>query len=530
MFFREFIIQINTLLRNLSPAKKITLVSLVAGTIAGFIFLMTWTGSHDFHPLYTHLAPEDAGAILTQLKDKKIPYQISANGSSILVPAEQIYETRMDLAAQGLPQGSGVGFEVFDNTKLGMTEFVQNVNYQRALQGELSRTINRFTEVESSRVHIVMPSKSLFIEEEEPATASVVVKLRPGKWLSRDQVQGIVHLVSSSVSRLKPENVAVVDSSGKILTGFQDSSGLSRLSSDQLEYREKVERRLEKRVKTMLEKALGLENAIVRVSCALDFTRQEMTEERYYPDNKVIRSEQYFNEISGGSETMPMGVPGVRTNLTKKSKGSKANSRSEFQKQDRTVNYEIGKLTSHILEPVGKIKRISVAVIVDGTYQNMDNGSGEKQWKYVPRSPEEMAKLENIVKSAVNFDSERGDKIEVANIPFESDKTMQTIEEKPKEGWLDRFKQFNTPLRYAFLGLFLLFSFLFVVRPLINWLTSASGGEVEILKQLPKTVGEIEREYSQGISGRPNINPMTDIITSDKELSMGVMKDWLKES
>ena len=529
MFLREFLIQIRNLLSSLNPAKKITLVSLVAGTIAGLIFLTTWTGKQDFHPLYTQLAPEDAGAILSQLKDKKVPYRISANGSSILIPAKHVYEVRMELAAQGLPQGNGVGFEVFDNTKLGMTEFVQNVNYQRALQGELSRTINRFAEVDSSRVHIVMPSNSLFIEEEEHATASVVLKLRPGKWLSTDQIQGIVHLVSSSVSRLKPENVTIVDNSGKLLAGLQDRAGMSRLSSDQLDYRQKIEKSLETRVRTMLEKALGMDNAIVRVSCKLDFTRQEMTEERYYSDNRVVRSEQIFNETSGGSETMPVGAAGVQANINKKDASSTANNRSEFQKQDRTVNYEIGKMTSHTLQPVGKISRISVAVIVDGTYQQQKNDSGGVERKYIPRPLDEMQKLENIVKSAVNFDSQRGDKVDVVNIPFETDKPMPVTPEKTSESWFAKLKEFKASLKYTFLVVFLVFSFLFVVRPLINWLTSNSLGDVEIIKQLPKTVGEIEREYSARKSAMPHTAQVTDLITSDKEISMGVMKEWLQD-
>ena len=212
MALRDFFLQIGALLKSLTPGKKIALLSLLSATIASFAVLIVWTGKPNFELLYSGLSPEDAGAILVRLKEQKIPYSISANGTSILIPREQVYETRLELASQGLPQGSGVGFEIFDNTKFGVTEFVQNINYQRALQGELSRTINGFIEVESSRVHLVMPSKSLFIEDEEPATASVVLKMRPGRRLSKEQVQGIVHLVSSSVSGLAPKNVTIVDS------------------------------------------------------------------------------------------------------------------------------------------------------------------------------------------------------------------------------------------------------------------------------------------------------------------------------
>ena len=245
MGMRQLVIQLKALFQNLSPAKRITLFILIVGTVVGFGLLMAWTGRADFQPLYSNLAVEDAGIILSKLKEQKIPYRISGNGNTILIPQEHIHEMRMRLASEGLPQGGNIGFEVFDNTKLGMTEFVQNVNYQRALQGELARTINKFSEVLSSRVHIVMSEKSLFIKDEEPATASVVLKLRPGKWLSQIQVNGIVHLVASSVPRLSTENVTVVDSNGKLLTDSKEQSSFGTLSSDQLEDQEKVEGTLE---------------------------------------------------------------------------------------------------------------------------------------------------------------------------------------------------------------------------------------------------------------------------------------------
>ncbi|MGD8468140.1 MAG: flagellar basal-body MS-ring/collar protein FliF, partial [Desulfobacterales bacterium] len=201
MPFRQIISQLQTFFNSISLAKRIALLTLAVGSVAAFVFLLNWTGKPEFLPLYSHLDANDAGVIVSRLKEQKIPYRLTANGSTILIPQELIYETRMNLASEGLPQGGSMGFELFDNTKLGMTEFAQNVNYQRALQGELVRSINGFEEVDSCRVHIVMPEKSLFVEEEESASASVVLKLHHGKWLSQPQVQGIVHLVSSSVSR-----------------------------------------------------------------------------------------------------------------------------------------------------------------------------------------------------------------------------------------------------------------------------------------------------------------------------------------
>ena len=530
--FSEFPLQLTTLLKKLTLGKKIALLTLIGSTILGFIFVMTWAGRPDFRVLYANLNPEDAGAILTKLKDQKIQYQISSNANSILIPGERIYEIRMELASQGLPQGGGVGFEIFDNTKLGMTEFVQNVNYQRALQGELCRTINGFAEIESSRVHIVMPSKALFIEEEEPATASVVLKVRYGRLLSKDQVQGIVHLVSSSISGLNPENVTVVDNKGKMLAGFKDKSTMGMVSSDQLEYREKVERGLENRIKTMLEGALGPGRAIVRASCDLDFRRQEKTEELYKPDNKVIRSEQIFNETSNETEIGPAGIPGVFSNTNVpagEAKKTIPGGSLKFQKQDKTVNYEIGKVISHTVEPIGKINKISVAVIVDGTYKNIKGEDGEQESQYLPRTIEEMAKLENIVKRAINFDAKRGDELEIVNIPFETSEMAEGEESIIEEGRLSNLKQYTFFIKYIFLSIILLLCFIFVVRPLVAWLTSSSIGSMEMLNQLPKTVEEIESEYAQEMKSFPFTDRTLDIITKDSEHSVNLIQDWLKE-
>jgi len=531
----EFAVQLKALLKSLPPAKRITLLTLVCGTIMGFVFLMIWAGRPDFEILYSNLTPEDAGAILTELKDQKIPYRISSNGNSILVPKERIYETRLKLASQGLPQGGGVGFEIFDNTKLGMTEFVQNVNYQRALQGELARTINGFAEVESSRVHIVMPSKSLFIEKEEPATASVILKLRRGRWLTKEQVQGIVHLVSSSVSGLSPENVTIVDNYGNMLAGFKERSTIGQLSSDQLDFQQKVESGLENKIKSILERALGPDKAIVRVSCDLDFKRLEKTEERYDPENKVVRSEQVAKAVSNVPQAAAVGIPGVVSNMSGGQAGSPMIGGSPAsQRQDRTVNYEIGKLTSHIIEPVGKIKRVSVAVVVDGTYKPVkvekEGEEAKESWKYFPRSKEEMKKLENIVKRAVNFDAQRGDQVEVVNIPFETAKLTEA-EEKTiiEEGWVSKLRHYLPSARHGFVAMFLFFFFMFVVRPVVRWLTTPTIKEVETFRQLPKTVEEIEREYGEGRKALPFRDRALEMIKRNDEFSVQVMRNWLKE-
>lgn len=528
----EILKQLRAILQTMSAGKMMALFLLLSMTVAGLVVMISWSGQPDYIPLYSHLSPEDAGEVVSLLRDKKIDYQLSHDGGTIQVPRERIYELRLDLASQGLPNG-GTGFEVFDNAKLGMTEFVQNINYQRALQGELSRTINGLSEVESSRVHIVMPDRSLFIEEEDPASASVILKLRHGRWLSDDQIQGIVHLVSSSVPRLQPGQVTIVDQNGKMLAGHEDEPSITKLSADHLEFQERKERSLEKRVMTMLEKVLGKDKAIVRVACDLDFVQQEQTEEMYLPDNQVVRSEQLSNEASSKADTGAIGVPGLANNITRPDEPMPvpAPQGTGFQKTDATRNYEIGKTTSRKVMPVGDLQRLSVAVVVDGTYKTVTTGKGEKQREerqYMPRTAEEMATFESIVKSAVNFDDQRGDKIEVANIPFNTDPLIpQTT--GPTGGWVDTIKDYGSVFKYLAVGLFVFFTFLYVIRPLIAWLTETAWEDVDLLEHLPRTLSEIEGQYADK-SGIDYVQQAASMIKSNQGDSGRLMQQWIKET
>ena len=541
--------QLKALFKNLTPAKRFTLIISLGVTIIGFIFIMNWAGSPDFQVLYSNLSPEDAGAIVAELKEKRVPYKLSSNGNSILAPSGQIYELRLELATDGLPRGSGVGFEIFDNAKLGMTEFVQNVNYQRALQGELSRTIDRISGIESSRIHIVMPSKSLFIEEETPATASVILKLRSGRWLNKEQVQAIVHLVSSSISGLNPENITIVDNHGKMLSGTKDKSGTGQASSDQLVLQEKMEKSLESRIQTMLETALGAGKAITRVSCSLDFRNEEKTEELYQPESKVIRSEQLSSERSGGKEAAPSGTPGILSNTqagesvqTQENMASAAGGSSgaaqvqkkeastgsqSFVKQDRTVNYEISKITSHIVEPFSRLKSVSVAVMIDGIHKDVMGKDKKTESKYFPRTDEEMAKLEKIVKRAMNFDEKRGDRVEVVNLPFEPLMSVENEADEAAGGWFSSLKDYAPSMKLVSLSIFLLLSFIFVIRPVIRWLTSSPAGNNPMLTQLPKTLAEIESESGRSM---PNRDKALGLLTGSQEMqTLELMRGWMKE-
>jgi flagellar M-ring protein FliF len=529
--FAEILQQLKGIIQTLSPGKMMTLFLLVATTIAGLVMMVSWSGRTDYAPLYNQMSPEDAGQVVSALREKKIDYQLSHDGGTIQIPRARIYEVRLDLASQGLPRGGSVGFEVFDNTKLGMTEFVQNINYQRALQGELSRTINQLAEVESSRVHIVMSQRSLFIQEEEPASASVTLKLRPGRWLSDDQVQGILHLVSSSVPRLSPQKVTVVDQNGKMLAGFADKPSLTKLSSDHYEFQQRKERSLEKRIVSMLESVLGEGKAIVRVACDLDFIQQEQTDEIYLPENQVVRSEALLSQ-SSPSEILPMGIPGLAANIAQPQPGEGQGQRANgFRKEDQTRNYEIGRTTRRQIMPVGTLQRLSVAVVVDGNYQAPPAAKGDgaaPEPTYVPRTVEELASLESIVKSAINFDAQRGDKVEIVNIPFN---TQQLAEPPALDGprWLEQLREYGVVFKYLAVALFIWFSFLFVIRPLISWLTETAWEDVELLEHLPRTLAEIENQYAEQGESANYVKQAAQMISTNQETSGRLMQQWLQE-
>lgn len=523
--------QLKAVLKHYSKAKLTVLLILLIASFVAFILVMNWSSKPEYLPIYSNLSAEDTGEIIAYLKENKIDYKLTSSGQVIQIPQSKIYETRIELASRGLPRGSGIGFEVFDNTKLGMTEFVQNVNYQRALQGELSRTINGLSEVESSRVHIVLPPKSLFIDQDEPATASVILKLYNGRFLSKEQIQGIVHLVSSSVSRLRPENVTIVDNSGKLLAGSTDEDSAGKITVDQLEFQAKKEKNLENRVKSMLESVLGQDKAIVRVSCELDFVQHEKTEEMFLPENQVVRSEKSFNEFSKLPDTSPVGIPGLASNVVKDQNPNNINNiNTAFQKQDHTKNYEIGRITSHQILPTGKLKRLSVAVIVDGKYETETVGEGDDsrtEKRYIPRTPEEMDTFEAIVKRAVNYDEERGDKIEVANISFAASDWVDRGDDKVDSTAV--LKEYSSIFKYIAAGFFVILSFFLVVRPIIRWITSDAIDDFQIIEQLPKTIAELEKEYEKEGENLPMVGKAALMLSKEQENSLKLIQEWIKD-
>lgn len=518
--------QFNEQMTTTPLARKVALLLILAGTLAGGMVLWLWVQKPELQTLYTNLTSEDAASVVAKLKESHIPYELSADGTAVSVPAEKVHELRLQMASQGLPQGGGVGFEIFDRNSFGTTEFVQKLNYRRALQGELGRTIGQLAEVSKARVHLVVPERTLFSERQEPSRASVVVTLRAGKRLSEGQIQGIIHLVSSSVEGLSPQTVTVVDNHGQILSRTVDGSSPVQMTSAQLDYQKHLEKEIEGKIQSMLETVVGSGKAVVRVTSLLDLRQVEHTEEKFDPDTQVVRSEQRAQEQLSGSSASAgaSGVPGVLSNVppgTQAGSPSGATSTNNSQKKNEVINYEISKTVSRIIEPFGTIQKLSVAALIDGTYEA---AQGDAPRKYVPRNAEEMTKLEELVKKAMGYSAERQDQVEVVNIPFESNALLDE-EAAAEEPPANKFSQWLPFVRYG-IGLVVgLIAFIFVVRPVLKALLAPSPPVA-----YPTARGQIGAPFGELQAAPPGTEQMVQLAKQNPQAATKVVKQWLKEN
>jgi flagellar M-ring protein FliF len=508
--------------QELSQGKKVAVLTLAAAGLASLLVMAFWVQAPDQQLLYANLSQEDAGAIVAELKGQKIPYELNAGGTTIRVPADKVHEIRLQLATKGLPQGGEVGLEIFDKTALGMTEFVQKLNYQRALQGELTRTINTLDVVDQARVHLVIPEESLFLKDKVKGKASVMVKIKPGKTISENQIQGIVHLVSSSVKGVPPENVAIVDFNGNILTGAKGGGEEAMIAADNFKLKARLEGELEASIRQMLEDALGKGKVIAKVNAEINFEKVERTEEIFDPDSQVVRSEQRTSEATVGA-VPPGGVPGVQALVpTGETAGGGPGSAAKRNNEKQTLNYEINKVVRHVSKPMGEIKKLSVSVLVDGVV--------DETGAYKPRTPEEMAKYLDIVKSAVGFDEQRNDNIKVENVQF--DKTL-LLEQQKKLALEERIELGMQVAKYLLGAIFVLLFFTRVVRPLMNWMTTS----VEVVPEGPEMALEsqaLEEERKRlaaelGPAAQEIRKAVADFADSDPQYTASVVRKWLRE-
>lgn len=515
--------QLLPFLGQISRGRNFLILVVLLLSIVLFGSLIYWNTRPEYQVLFSSLSPEDASEMANRLKEKKIPFRLVHSGTTLMVPEEQVYDLRLSMTAEGLPKGGGVGFEVFDRNSLGVTDFVQKLNYQRALQGELGRTIKQIREVEQVRVHITTPRESLFVEEQKKPTASIFIKTRGGAVLNPSQIEGIVHLVASAVEGLEPGNISIVDTSGKVLSKAGSHTPVGQLTTTQLEHQNQIEESLRKKVQGMLEEVLGPGKAIVRISTVIDFQQVIVTEEKFDP-NTVLRSEQKNVE----RPSPEMKSAGVKSESSSESKAAASfQPFNPLERQNEIRNYEVSKVNRQIRGSVGGVKKVSAAVVIDGVYKEEVDAKGNKDRKYIERPQEEMNRLESIVKKAIGFDEERGDQVEVINLPFYGSAVEEEVKTEEKTSYREYLPVVYKPA--ISLALTLLF-ILFVLRPILKRRPIHSGQEVPLL-QVPAPTG-ILAETPPEPSVVPALNPKDhalQLVQKDPSKAVGVMRSWLHE-
>ncbi len=413
---------------------KVPLMVAGAAAIAVIVALFLWMRSPDYRVLLSNLSAKDGGDIVSQLTQMNMPYQLADNGSAILVPADRVHELRLKLAQAGLPKGGNTGFELLDKEQFGISQFSEQVNYQRALEGELSRTIESLSPVQTARVHLAIPKPTLFVREQKSPTASVTVGLLPGRALDEGQISAIVHMVSGSVSGLTSSNVIIVDQTGRLLTNNDNSQ--QSVSTSQMRLTQKTEARLKQRIEDLLAPLVGRANVQAQVTAQVDYSKVEQTAEEYkpnqQPDSAAVRSRQ-SSQSQQNSNGGPGGVPGALSNQpvsapaapvetakadTKDNKNAspadnKSNSNINSQ-SDETTNYEVDRKISHTQRQIGVVDRLSVAVIINWLPQKKEDGTEEMQ----PLPPEMIKEIESLTREAMGYSVSRGDSLSITNSRF----------------------------------------------------------------------------------------------------------------
>jgi flagellar M-ring protein FliF len=447
--------------KRLGPQKLLALGAVTLALMGFFAFIILRVTAPAMTTLFSDLQLQDSAAVMKELEQRGVKYETRYEGGTIMVPKDQALRIRMDLAAKGMPTGGGMGYEIFDKSdSISATSFVQNINQLRALEGELSRTIRSLDRVQNARVHLALPEKQLFQRERKEARASIVLKVR-GE-LDPGQVRAIRHLVSSAVEGLKPERVSIVDEAGRLLAdGAGEPNDINAIAGEkQLGF----ENRLRRQVEDIVASVVGKGRARVQVSAEMDFNRIQQTQETFDPESRVVRSTQTRNENNmsndarEGQVTVNNELPGANAQ-----NGQNA-SREASQKNEETVNYEISKTVRTEVVEGGRVKRLSVAVLVDGNY--VRNGN---QMEYQPRPQEDLERIAALVRSSMGFDQRRGDMIEVVNLRFAEAPEVSEIKEQT---FFERLFAFSKDDMFRVLELLVLaavsaFVFLFVIRPLM---------------------------------------------------------------
>lgn len=472
--------------------RRIALMVAAAAVIALMVGIWMWGQKTEYRVLFSNFSDRDGGAIVASLQQMNVPYKYSEGGSAILVPETMVHDARLKLAAQGLPKGGNVGFELMENQKLGVSQFLEQVNFQRALEGELARSIQSLSAVQAFRIHLALPKASVFVRDQQKPTASVILSLYPGRMLDSQQVSAIVHLVASSVPELSPKNVTVVDQNGNLLsdTTKQTANGLD---PSQLKYVQDLQQDIVKRVESIISPIVGSGNVRAEATADVDFSRSEQAAETYKPnqtpDSAAVRSKQ--NSESQNGSASASGVPGALTNqppapatapivnppvagapgAVPGQPAAAPVTTSGTSHKDATVNYEVDKTVRYVQQPMGGIKRLTVAVVVN--YKRTTDNTGKVVMK--PLTDAEKNQIGDLVKEAMGYNKDRGDSLNVVNTQFSN----QVEPELPLWKQPDMIQLAKEIGKYVLLGAVLLYLYFGVLRPLIWKITGKEEKEAK---------------------------------------------------
>ncbi|ADD69076.1 flagellar M-ring protein FliF [Denitrovibrio acetiphilus DSM 12809] len=523
---------------KLSLLQKISVAAALAAVFISVAVIVYWANRPVYKTLFAGMTQDDAALVVDSLKEQRIPYKLEDGGAKITIPDQYVYETRLNLAKENIPRGGGAGLELFDKSSFGMTEFMQNVSYQRALQGELARTITALKEIQEARVHLTVSKDRLFIADEEASKAAVVLRLRSGASLGRAEVQAIASLVSGAVKGLSPENVQIVDTQGRLLSEFLDEENSPlMMTQSQLEYTKKIERDLERKVNEILGATLGKGNAVAKVTAEIDFNKRDVTKEEY-GDTPVLRSQQSMEISSTNKPDGPQGIPGVQSNLAEPDIGT-AGRNQEYNKTEDTQNFEINKTITVEQKAYGTIDRVTVAVVVDDRKIRQQDDNGESTIVSQRRSDDEMRSIRNLVAMAVGYNEPRGDQIEVTNISFDTTSKDHEYDTLKREKTMELVGMVS---KYLLAALIVLLFYFLVIRRILKRLDKPvtvhedgsitygqidgeMGIDITLDDSYPKTLEELEREIESELE---ESSPM-DVDTVKSKVMLKKIEEFATE-
>lgn len=520
--------------------QKLGLMLAVAAIVALVAGLWMWGQTPDYRVLYSNLSDRDGGSIIASLQQMNVPYKFAEGGGALLLPANQVHEVRLRLASQGLPRGSLVGFELMENQKLGVSQFLEQVNYQRAQEGELARSIQSLAAVQGARVHLAMAKPSVFAREQQKPGASVLLNLYPGKTLDAAQVSAIVHLVSSSVPDMPVKNVTVVDQQGNLLSANNEGTGNAPLDPSQLKYIQQIEQSYVKRIEAILAPITGASNVRAQVAADVDFSQSENVAEIHKPNqnptNAAVRSQQSTEATSGGQGAG--GVPGALSNQPPAPASAPVNAPAGAPadggnpvaaapvnlRKDSTVNYEVDKTIRHTRQQVGSIKRLSVAVVVN--HRKITDSAGKTSFK--PLAEAEMQQINGLVKEAMGFNQERGDSLNVANSAFTAGEAEAVLPEIPFWKRPETFILAKEVGKHLLIAAVVLYLLLGVLRPLLKHLAQARD-RAALIPALEADGGmAVESAGQQAALGYEHkLQLAKQLARQDPKVVANVVKNWV---